>query len=540
MIYVNILEDEELQKVIKTFISALLPHKNFKKENFAEVLQAITSYIKLEEFSMEYFVLLSAITELNRINLSVNNVPYLTKDIFSDIVEISVEDLINNNSVRIKEYLEHEGVNSNLSVQTNKEAAMQRLYSRSMDLYTECFDMAVPTNEAISYLPAYKSAFLARVMLDSANIQSTIIIKGCWIGKTFYSGYQECLEYLTHFTNVINERLNDVENDSSLYVVDSLEKIEEMDKALKDAFTPIAYWGIPELDGNDIIPGTPILRYSMTVIVGSVNMGKSMFCKDASIQVVMQNYRVVYMYGEGSREEVWAGLLINYIYKKFQKFVTTQMLIEEESQPEEIQKIIRLAKVELYESGAVSLREAYDYDLVYEQVMDDYKKHNFDLLIIDHSLALKSNGKTSSENVHNMSIALRNVKRKIPIAIIVASHPSAAAKEYMGREGKIPSEVSTTRESSTLEAEADFLYILRSNAILEKQGLIALEDKKRRRAAHLQEQVILTKMFDVCHFEYDPARQATEELDRIDAESALLEMEQAYKDDDLEDAYSLD
>ena len=540
MIYVNILEDEELQRVVKTFVSALLPHKNFKKEHFGEVLQATTSYIKLEEFSMEYFVILSAITELNRINLSVNNVPYLTKDIFSDIVEISVEDLLNNSSVRIKEYLEHEGMNSNLSVQTSREAAMQRLYTRSMELYDECFDMAIPTNEAISYLPAYKSAFLARTMLDSANVQSTIIMKGCWIGKSFYSGYQECLEYLTHLTNVVNERLTDVENNSSLFIVDSYAKIKEMDEALKKAFIPIAYWGIPELDGNDIVPGTPILRYTLNVIVGGVNIGKSMFCKDAATQVVTQGGKVLYMYGEGTKEDVWAGILINYIYKKFQKFVTTQMLIDEESQPEEIRKIIRLAKAELFESGSVSFREAYDYDHIYDQVMDDYKKHNFDLLIVDHSLALKSSGKTASENVHNMSIALRDVKRKLPIAVIVASHPSSAAKEWMTRDGKIPSEIATTRESSTLEAEADFLYLLRSNAILEKQGLIALEDKKRRRAGHLQEQVILTKMFDVCHFEYDPARQATEELDRLDAESALLEMEQAYKDEDLEEAYSLD
>lgn len=540
MIYVNILEDEELQKVVKTFISGLLPHKNFRKEKFVEVLQAVTSYVKLEEFSMEYFVILSAISELNKINLSVDNVPYLTKDIFSDIVEISVEDLLNNQSVRIKDYLEHEGLNANLSIQTSKEAAMQRLYSRSMELYMECFEMAIPTEEAISYLPAYKSAFLARVMLDSANVQSTIIMKGCWIGKHFYSGYQDCLEYLTHLTNTVNERLNDIENESSLYVVDSLAKIKEMDEALKKAFTPIAFWGIPELDGNEIIPGTPILRYTLNVIVGAVNAGKSMFCKDTVTQVVMSGGKALYMYGEGTKEDVWAGILINYIYKKFQKFVTTQMLIDEESQPEEIRKIIRLAQAELFESGAVSFREAYDYDHVYDQVLDDYKRHNFDLLVIDHSLALKSSGKTASENVHNMSIALRNVKRKLPVALLVASHPSAAAKDYMSREGMLPAEIATTRESSTLEAEADFLYVLRSNTIMEKQGLIALESKKRRRAPKLQEHIILTKMFDVCHFEYDPSRQATEELDRLDAESALLEMEQAYRDEDVEDAYSLD
>lgn len=539
MIYVNMLDDEELQRVIKTFLSGLLPHEKFEKECFVEILQSLTSYIKLEEFQMEYYVLISALTELNKVNISVQTTPLLTREIFSDIVEVSVEELITNQSVRMKEYLDHQGLQTNFAIQTVKEDAMQRLYSRSMDLYDECFEMAIPSSAVLSYMPAYKAAFVARTMLDLGAMQGTIIVKGAWIGKRFYNGYLDSLEYVTSFTATVNERLNDVENTASLFNVDSLEKIDEMNKSLKQAFMPICNWGFPPIDGDGVTVGTPILRHRLVVIVGSVNVGKSMFCKETAATVALNGGKALYMYGEGTKDEVWSGILINYIYRKYGKFVTTNMLVDRESQPEEIQKIIKMAEIELMESGAISFREAYNYDTFYEEVMNDYKRKNFDLLIVDHSLALASSGKTASENVYNLAEAARNLKRKLPICILIASHPSAECKSAMARDAKIPSEVTSTRESQNLEAEADDLFILRSNDIMEKQNLIGLETKKRRGAPHLHDNVILQKMYDVYHFDYDPARQAADELDNLDAEQALLEMEQAYHEDNYETMYTL-
>ena len=88
-----------------------------------------------------------------------------------------------------------------------------------------------------------------------------------------------------------------------------------------------------------------------------------------------------------------------------------------------------------------------------------------------------------------------------------------------------------SKESSTLEAEADELFVLRDTEILAKQGLIALENKKRRNAPRLTEQVILRKCFDVCHFEYNLEDQATDQRDVTSAEQALLDLENSYDDD---------
>lgn len=533
MLSIDILADEELQEVVNIFISGMLPHANYQPENFTSILKNVLSYVKLDEFSMEYYVLLKALYETDKIKLtSPDYRPALSKDIFSHVVSVSAEELVTNPCVRVKKYLEYEGMNSNLNIQTTRNSAMQKIYSRAMELYDKCFGMAFDSRNVENYLPAYKNAFIAHVGMQSVQAQNAIITGSLEVGKRVYSGFSDWLTYSIMMGNEIKKRIDDVEESSSTTIVDSLEIVTRMSEELKNSFIPIANWGIPELDGDGIEAGTPILRHRLVVVVGSVNVGKSMFCKDAATTVLLKKKRVLYMYGEGAAANVWGDLLINYIYKRFSKYVTVPMLTNEEDQPEEIQRIIRIAKAELYTSGLLSLRKAYSYDTVYQELVDDYREHPFDLVIIDHSLALESSGKTNQENVHNLSIAARNFKREYPVCVLIASHPSAAAKEYLARGMRVPGDIATTKESSTLEAEADELFILRDNEVLAKQGLLALENKKRRNAPRLEENVFLKKCFDVCHFEYDVMYQSTSTKDTVNAEQALLELEAAYGEDD--------
>lgn len=534
MLDINILADEELKNTIDIFISGMLPHANYNADNFPSILKNTLSYIKLEEFSMEYYVLLKALSELNKIKISSTNYkPVMERSIFSHIVEVSVEDLITNPSIKIKQYLDYEGLNSNLAIQTTKELAMQKIYSRSMELYDRCMELKYSSDKVENYLPAYREAFIAHVGIQSIQAQNAIITGTLQVGRKVYSGFSDWLEYSKMMSTEIATRLEEVENMSSMTLVDSLEKVDRMGKELKESFIPIALWGIPELDGDGIEAGTPILRHRLVVVVGSVNIGKSMFCKDTATTVLLSEKRVRYMYGEGAEAGVWGDLLVNYIYKKFGKYVTVPMLTQEEEQPEEIQRIIKLAKAEIYTSGNLGLRKAYHYDNLYDELVADYKESPFDLLILDHSLALEASGKkTDKENVDALAVACRNFKREYPVCILIASHPSSAAKEYLAKDKRVPSDIAATRDSSTLEAEADELFILRDNEILEKQNLIALENKKRRNAPVLRENVILNKQFDVCHFGYDPTQQSTSAKDTTNAEQALLELQEAYDEDD--------
>ena len=73
MINIDIVADEELQKVVNVFISGMLPHANYNPDNFPSILSNTLSYVHLEEFSMEYYVLLKALDELNKIKVTSEN-----------------------------------------------------------------------------------------------------------------------------------------------------------------------------------------------------------------------------------------------------------------------------------------------------------------------------------------------------------------------------------------------------------------------------------------------------------------------------------
>ena len=546
MLSINILNDdaEELRDVLKSFISSMLPHENYDGTLFSQNLKYSTSYVHTEELSMEYYVILRALEEMNKITYSnLEYQPEMTRQNFSDIVEVSAEQLITNPCVRITDFLESEGLNSNLEIETTRELAEQRVYTRSMELYDECYSLKTDSKLIVNSMPTYKAAFISHVGMESIRVQNMIIQSSFRLGKELLTGFDGWRKFVTDMTLSVNKRLADVEQQDSIITVDSLEKIQIMNDELKSAFTPICNWGIPPLDGDGISNGTPIFRHRLDVVVGSTNVGKSMFCKDQAINVIREgmkiddvtgerkNYRVLYMYGESTAAIVWADLIVNYIYKEYGIYVTPEMVATGCNMNENISKAVEIAKSELYMSGAITLRAAYHYDTIQEELISDYNENPFDMLIIDHTMALVGGRGTNKENIDRLAIALRDFKKVYPVNVLVASHPSSAAKQYLAQDMPIPSDVEVTRESSILNAEADDLFILRDNDVLYKQGLIKLENHKRRGAERLKDPIILRKNFAVSNFIYDAQYQTDITKDSISADEALNQINQIYGDD---------
>ena len=62
MLQININKDENLQDACNIFISALLPHDRYNATYYTEILQTLFRYVRLEEFSGPYYVLLKILT----------------------------------------------------------------------------------------------------------------------------------------------------------------------------------------------------------------------------------------------------------------------------------------------------------------------------------------------------------------------------------------------------------------------------------------------------------------------------------------------
>lgn len=537
MIKVNIDKDENLQDAVNVFISALLPHENYDSAYFSEILNGIFDYIKLEEFSGPYYVLLNILDQLKSLKSRFDVYePSLTEEILSNMLEVSIADAIMDSHVRMRDILARDGLQTSLEIETVKEMACRKLYSMTMELYAICFDLAQESSTALNNIPMLRSAFIAHVSTESIQTQVEILQNQHLVDKNNYSGADDWVEYLKRFNIELSNRID--EDKTITKPVENLDEGLELLQSVAISYEPIAEYGIPEIDYINNDPkyiGTPILKHRLVVVVGQVNIGKSMFCIWQTARILAQGKKVIYMFGESSKGQIYAKILIAYIWIKFGKNLLIGHLTGTLECTDEIQKIINMSIVETM--PLLLLKNEYSYDTLYDELVADYDKFNFDALFIDHSFALdglsvRDNGKSS---IDKLAVALRNFKRKYPVFVLVASHPSTDARSAMAKDKKIRD--SSTKGSSNLEAEADDLFIIRDNEALQKQSALSLINKKRRDADQITKPIILRKRFNCYCFEYDESLQY-KDVEESDAEDALAELDQIYGNDD--DIYNLD
>lgn len=526
MLSIDLLQDEELAGVVNVFISSLLPHSKYKSELFSDNLKTLLSFIHLNEFKLEYRLLVDALSNLNRIRVSFAEYePRLTRESFQSLVSISIGDAILRPEMGVKDWLQYEGMSSNLKVETVKEETCQRLYARAMDLYDDCFDLQIPSSDAMNHMMELRAAFIAHVGVQSVNTQSLIIRHEVRVGRKKLCGFEDWMQYVALSVAEIQERLAESCEERTV-VLDSMENSLSLLHELKNFFIPIANYGIPEIDRF-----TPILRHRLVVVVGKENIGKTKFAIDKAVNVLMTDKKVVYMCGETQKAKVYADIIINYVFKKYQVILRPEHVASPEECPEDIQKIIGMTIDELVNGQRLILCDAFSYGTLYEELKNLYDVHTFDVCVIDHSCALKGSTGDGSlkDKIDKLSTDVRTFRKEYPVCIMITSHPSTTAKESDNR-GKQTVD-SPTKGSQNLSTDADEVFVLRDNPTLQKQGLVMLENTKRRDANRVLDYIILRKRFDASAFVYDAADQAADNELSVSKQEAIRILEEDYKDE---------
>ena len=520
MLKIDLIEDDILRGAVNEFISALLPHENFDAALFTNILDVIFKYVHLDEFRLEHRLLLSALSDLARIKLSISDFePRLTRDLFTATLESSIYDAIVRPELGVSDWLAYEGMSTNLAVQTNKEDACQRLCARALDLYDECFSMAVDSNNVLNNELSLKAAFKQHMGVQCINCQSDIMRHELRLGRKRYSGIDDWFAYTKRMLTELDERLKYAEQESVLHL-DTVESSYALLKQLSGLLVPIADYGIPEIDAY-----TPILRHRLVVVVGRENIGKTKFVVDKLVNVIRAGGRGVYMCGETEKAKVFSSIMINYIWKEYGIIIQPKHLAAPEVCPDDVRKVIGMAVDRVVNQGGITLCDAFNYATLQQELETLYEKNNFDMVVIDHSCALVGTVGDGSLNakISKLATDCRDFKRNKPVCVMVTSHPSTEAKDTTKRDRKIMG--SATRGSSTLSAEADEVFVLRDNETLIKQDLVILENVKRRDAGIITEPIYLRKKFEVSAFEYDPTLQNGESKIGLEREAALDELD---------------
>ena len=526
--------DEGLRGALNNFISALLPHEYYEPELFMEILATIFKYVKLKEFQLEYRLLLEALYNLGKIKVSMATYsPLLTRDIFLAILDASVQDAVVNPELGVDEWLKYEGFDTDLSVARVREDTCQRLCTRALELYDTCYDLGVNSTGVMNYEPELREAFISNVSRNSLNVQASIIRHEVRIGRKIYHGYADWRQYTTRMVAELNTRLDEALSENRT-IVNCVENSERLLSTLPEFFIPISEYGIPPIDES-----TPILRHRMVVIVGKENIGKSKFAVDQAVNILLSGHKVAYMCGETQQGKIYADILINYIWKKFGLVVRPEHLVTPEECPTDVRKAIGMAKDTVVTEGNVILCDAFSYDTVFEQLQSLYDETQFDAVIIDHSCALvgtTGDGSLKSK-IDALSSACVKFKKNYPVCVMVTSHPSTSAKntDARGRE----TNDSSAKGSQNLSTDADEVFFLRDNMTLQKQGLLMIENCKRRDASRLTDYVVFRKNFAVSALISDESFQNSTNKIAMEQNEALSLAMETYNSGENPEDYSL-
>ena len=521
--------NEDLKEVLDSLISGMLPHENYNSSLLMDIEKIITRYIKVEEMDLEYLVFMNMVDSIKKVYLGVDSsfLPKITKDSVDLILQNDLVRFVSTEGYKYKSWFEMRGVPYDFTNSLNVEQSASKLYNEIMDLYERCFDKAIPSEEALSYSVAYRAAFLDAIAESTVTTQAEILRNGIWYNKEFYKSSEDWVNYMERIVSELNNRLNDDLNEETKSI-NSLEKGIEMLSKAKMSNKPITTYGMPPLD--DFIP---VSTNRMVVLCSKEGVGKTTYCNYVANNAIRDRKKVLIMAGESDPNSIYIAVLQNFIYKEFGAFISIKDIINSEDAPEEIQKIVKLGIAKLAELDLFHYRSAYTYETVYQELVADYEKYQFDLVIIDHSAALLSAGKLrgEKEQIDSLAVALRNFKNKYGVGIIITSHFSVNAQAELTKFGRIYDN-SPTRGSSVLSKEADDILILTVNEKLEKQSMRAFQVFKRRGTGKASVGTILMKvLFNCGEWVYDPKLQSNDGFDELEVSAAIDNIEAIYNED---------
>lgn len=525
--------NDDLKEVLDSLISGMLPHSNYDPSLLLDIEKIILRYIKVEEMDLEYLVFMNIVDSIKKVYLGIDSTftPKITRDSLNAILETDLVRFVSTEGYKYKSWFEVRGVPSDFTNSLSLEQAASKLYNEVLDLYERCFDKEIPSSEALSYSVAYRAAFMDSIAESTITTQAEIIRNGVWYNREFYKSSEDWIKYMDKLVSDLNNRLNDDSNEDTK-AINSLDKgIELLNKA-RLSNKKITNYGMPQLD--DFIP---VSTNRICVICSKEGVGKTTYCTYLANNAIKDRKKVLFMVGESDPNSIYVSVLQNFIYKEFGAFISVRDIVNSEDAPEEIQKIINLGVSKLAELGLFHYRSSYTYETVYQELVADYEKYKFDLVIIDHSAALLSSGKLKGEKeqIDNLAVSLRNFKNRYGVGIVVTSHFSVNAQTELTKFGRIYDN-SPTRGSSVLSKEADDILILTVNEKLEKQSMRAFQVFKRRGTSKASVGTIIMKvLFNCGEWLFDPKLQSNDGFDELEVSAAINNIEAIYDDPSSDD-----
>lgn len=527
----------EFEEPIDNIISCLLPHKNFDIDAAKGVIEEFGRTLPVVETSGVYFVFLTIIERLNVSKLYLrNHGTVLSREVFEHAILGGLRDVLLLEDFDAVAFFGEYSKNYDLSIPTQFEEATAFAYSVLMEKYDELFEKAIPTQEGWSWLTILKQNLNYALTAKMLSISAAILTEGRQQDKTISRGPDEARKFLAAALADVNSRVQDVFSDTcnrfTETAITSLAASKLFDEKHRVQTRPLYYMGIDPID--DVMP---IRTQDIVTIVADEGMGKTRFAIDQAYRALMAGVNVLYICGETEQFKIKKKIEATHCYALYQlqlrwNEVDDPSLIEgiSDAMLEDLQIKINAARADLYENK--------DYgeficvqSSIYENFMDTIKsykdKHNIDLVIVDHILALTSDGTMTTLgrlNTKQMRVSYLYecediLVKECNIAFLNTSHPSFSTSKDL-KDGRAPGARSGA-ESSDSTKYSSVVGVLNTTPELKKQDIVLMYITKLRDEPNTADACVLKRLgFSNIHI-FDPKLQYLGSNDKGNSDEIL-------------------
>lgn len=513
----------EFEEPIDNIISCLLPHENFDVDEAKGVIEELSRTLPVEETSGVYFIFLTIIDRLSVTRLYMKNrSTVLSREVFEHAVLGGLRDILLLEDFDAVTFFGEYSKNYDLSIPTQFEDATAFAYSVLMEKYDELFEKAIPTQQGLSWLTILKQNLNYALTAKMLSVAAATLTEGRQQGRTVSRGPDEARKFLTEALADVNSRVQNIFSDTNSRFTEtsitSLEVSKMFDEKNRIKARPLYYMGVDPID--DVMP---VRTQDIVTIVADEGIGKTRFAIDQAYRAIRAGVNVLYICGETAQIKIKKSIESAHCYSLYQ----LQLRWSEVDDPstitdistealEELQIKINAAQADLYENkdyGRIIFEQSATYENFLETIKGMKDKHSIDLVIVDHVLALTSDGSVTTLgrlNTKSMRVSYLYecediLVKECNIAFLNTSHPSSITSKDL-KEGRSPGARSGA-ESSDSTKYSSVVCVLNNTPELRKQDIVLMYITKLRDEPNTADACVLQRMGFANIHVFDPKLQ---------------------------------
>lgn len=522
---------DEVRISFRKILSAMLPHEDYDRELAYNLLMQLNKVLQPQEvYGYDNLLYKFLLGQFKLMDIYDSFMPDLSEEITRMKLEINVQNMATTKDFNLTKTLSEFGVVASVDVPEQFQNAIDYIYSGTLALYAELFEMKISTSQGINELSTLKDAILQALSSNYVSMCAELLTHGLVYERVNYHGFEGMRDFSTHYINELNSIHNSLSGrESAVVTFKDLSDHKNFNKKASGSVYEMFKWNIAPIDAK-----SPIMNSDVISVIGDEGTGKTHLVAMLATNCIMSGKDVIVMSGESSPEKVYHMILSNYIFQAKGQRYEWKELLKIDQLPEEDTLIINKCIAELASDkiGNINIVPRFTYETFSKEVADiinEDRSRVFGGVLIDHIGQLLTNGmwtdrgkltteKQRVDYLYYQAIILGD-DLNVPFVMIAHTGSEAASQDTKGK-------ATGTRIggiSGNTTKDADIAIWMRTTDAWKKQGLVQFVCKKFREAKFF-DPFILKINFTSSHFEYSDIYQ----IKNVSDESAMDNVDELY------------